>query len=208
MKALLVIDLQNSFISGGSLPVPDGESIIPIVNSLIEKGGYDIIVASQDWHPPHHGSFASQHPGKQPFQIGELSGKPQMLWPDHCIAGSFDSELSSSLNIKKIDYIQKKGQNPFVDSYSAFADAEGVSTGLADYLISKKITQLDLCGLAIDYCVKFSALDAVKKLPTIKVFFIKDASRGISDKGTQAAIQEMHESGVEIINTRDRIKTI
>ncbi|WP_313601190.1 bifunctional nicotinamidase/pyrazinamidase [Rhizobium sp.] len=203
MKALLLIDMQNGFCPGGNLAVPDGDSVIPVANRLISDGGYDVVVASQDWHPANHGSFASQHPGKKPFEMGELSGQPQVMWPDHCVQGTPDAELHPDLEVSEIDYIQQKGENPAVDSYSAFRDNDHAAlTGLAGYLKAQQITELDICGLATDYCVKFSALDARDMLPNVNVRFISDASRGIDPQGIKDAISEMRERGVDIVTSK------
>jgi nicotinamidase/pyrazinamidase len=171
MKALLLVDIQNGFCPGGNLPVPEGDQVVPVANRLIDSGKYDLIVASQDWHPPGHGSFASSHPGKKPFEMGELSGKPQMMWPDHCVKNTLDAEFHPALKSEEIDLIQQKGEN-------------------------------DICGLATDYCVKFSALDALAMMPGIKVRFIEDASRGITPEGVAAAIDEMRARGIEIIDSQ------
>ncbi|MNI29931.1 nicotinamidase/pyrazinamidase [compost metagenome] len=203
MKALLLIDMQNGFCPGGNLAVPDGDSVIPIANRLIRDGGYDVVVASQDWHPANHGSFASQRPGKTPFEMGELSGQPQVMWPDHCVQGTPDAEFHPDLEVSEIDYIQQKGENPAVDSYSAFRDNDHAAlTGLAGYLKAQQITELDICGLATDYCVKFSALDARDMLPNVNVRFISDASRGIDPQGIKDAISEMRERGVDIVTSK------
>ncbi len=204
MKALLLVDIQNGFCPGGNLAVPHGDEVVPVINRLIEDGGYDVIVASQDWHPENHGSFASQHPGAKPFEMGSLSGKPQVMWPDHCVQGSPDAEFHPDLNVHAIDYIQQKGENPAVDSYSAFRDNDQAAlTGLAGYLRSQQVTELDVCGLATDYCVKFSALDAVDMVPDVKVRFIEDASRGIDPEGIKNAIAEMKAKGIGVISSAD-----
>jgi nicotinamidase/pyrazinamidase len=204
MKALLLIDIQNGFCPGGNLPVAHGDEIVPVANQLIEDGGYDVIVASQDWHPQNHGSFASQHPGAKPFDMGELSGKPQVMWPDHCVQGTPDAEFHPDLNIGAVDYIQQKGENRAVDSYSAFRDNEQAAiTGLASYLKAQQVTELDICGLATDYCVKFSALDAVDMLPGVKVRFVEDASRGIDPEGVRRAIADMKSKGIGIVSSQD-----
>jgi len=208
MKALLLIDIQKGFCPGGNLAVAGGDQIVPIVNELIEGGGYDLIVASQDWHPANHGSFASQHPGAKPFDMGELSGKPQVLWPDHCIQDTPDAEFHPDLKVEAFDYIQQKGENPAIDSYSAFRDNDrSATTGLADYLARQNVTLLDICGLATDYCVSFSVLDALDMLPGPRIRFIEDASRGIDPQGVKAAIATMREKGVAIVNSRDIIDT-
>jgi Amidases related to nicotinamidase len=205
-RALLLIDIQNGFCPGGNLPVPEGDQVVPVANRLIASDRYDLVVASQDWHPANHGSFASQHPGKQPFEMGELSGKPQMMWPDHCVQGSADAEFHPGLDTSRIDHVQRKGENPAVDSYSAFRDNDRAAlTGLAAYLKEKGVTEVDLMGLATDYCVKFSALDAVDMLPGVKVAFIEDGSRGIDPDGVKAAIAEMRDAGVEITDSNSRL---
>ena len=206
MKALLLIDIHNGFRPGGILPVPDGDQVVPVANALIDSGRYDLVVASQDWHPAGHGSFASAHPGKKPFEMGMLSGKPQMMWPDHCVQNTEDAMFHPDLNADGIDFVQQKGQNPAVDSYSAFRDNDQAAlTGLAARLRSEGVTELDLCGLATDYCVKFSALDAVEMLPGVTVRFIEDASRGIDPAGVKAAIDEMRTRGVAIIGSKDAL---
>ncbi|TWB61557.1 nicotinamidase/pyrazinamidase [Rhizobium sp. ERR 922] len=206
MKALLLIDIQNGFCPGGNLPVPEGHQVVPVANKLIDSGQYDLIVASQDWHPAGHGSFASTHPGKKPFEIGTLSGKPQMMWPDHCVQNTEDAAFHPDLHMAAVDFIQQKGQNPAVDSYSAFRDNDQAAlTGLAAYLRNKGVTELDLCGLATDYCVKFSALDAVEMLPGVTVRFIEDASRGIDPAGVKSAIDEMRARGVTIASSKDAL---
>ncbi len=201
-RALLIVDLQNGFCPGGNLAVAGGHDIVPLINGLIRNGEYDVIVASQDWHPANHGSFASQHLGKNVFEMGELNGKPQVMWPDHCVQGTVDAEFHPDLDIAKVDHIQQKGLNPLVDSYSAFRDNDQAAvTGLADWLIAKGVTDLDVCGIATEYCVKFSALDAKEMLPGVNVRFIKDASRGIDPAAISAAIAEMEAAGIQSVET-------
>ncbi|MGC4410735.1 bifunctional nicotinamidase/pyrazinamidase [Rhizobium rosettiformans] len=201
-KALLLIDIQNGFCPGGNLPVAEGDAVVPVANRLMAHGAYDLVVASQDWHPANHGSFASQHPGKKPFDMGELSGQPQVMWPDHCVQGTQDAEFHPDLDTDRIDYIQRKGENPAVDSYSAFRDNDKAAlTGLSDWLKAKDVTDVDIMGLATDYCVKFSALDAVEMLPGVKIRLITDGCRGIDAKGVEDAIEAMREAGVEIIDS-------
>jgi nicotinamidase/pyrazinamidase len=206
MKALLLIDIQNGFCPGGNLAVPGGHEVVAVANRLIGSGNYGLIVASQDWHPAGHGSFASTHVDKQPFEVGVLSGKPQMLWPDHCVQGTADADFHPELDVGGIHFIQQKGQDSEVDSYSAFRDNDQAAlTGLADYLRSQDVTELDLCGLATDYCVKFSALDAVEMLPGVRVRFVEDASRGIDPEGVRAAIDEMRSRGIEIVTSEEAV---
>jgi nicotinamidase/pyrazinamidase len=202
MKTLLLVDIQNGFCPGGNLAVEGGHEIVPVANALIASGRYDLIVASQDWHPAGHGSFASQHEGKNVFETGELAGVPQVLWPDHCVQGTKDAELHPELNTAAIAFVQRKGENPLVDSYSAFKDNAGDAlTGLDAYLRDKGVTELDVCGLATDYCVRYTAEDAVQFLPGVKVRFIEDASRGITAAGIAEALASMAEKGVDVVNS-------
>lgn len=204
MKCLLLVDIQNGFCSGGNLAVPHGEDVVPVANRLIAEGRYDLVVASQDWHPADHGSFASQHPGKKPFEMGTLNGKPQMLWPDHCVQGTRDAQFHPGLNFAGIDHVQRKGENREVDSYSAFRDNDHAAlTGLSGYLARARVGTLDICGLATDYCVKATALDAKAMMPGVDVRFIADASRGIDPAGVQTATAEMAAAGVRIMTSRD-----
>ena len=201
-KALLLIDIQNGFCPGGNLPVGDGDAVVAVANRMMANGAYDLIVASQDWHPENHGSFASQHPGKKPFDMGELSGQPQVMWPDHCVQGTQDADFHPDLDTSRIDFVQRKGENPAVDSYSAFRDNDKAAlTGLSDWLKAKGVTDVDIMGLATDYCVKFSALDAVDMLRGVKVRLIADGCRGIDAKGVEDAIEAMREAGVEITDS-------
>ncbi|MBB4123497.1 bifunctional nicotinamidase/pyrazinamidase [Martelella radicis] len=207
MKALLLVDIQNGFCPGGNLAVADGDAVVPIANRLIAEGDYDVIAASQDWHPEGHGSFASVHPGKDPFDMGELDGKPQVMWPDHCVQETQDAEFHPDLDIAAVDYIQRKGQDPQIDSYSAFRDNEHHAvTGLADYLKQKGVTTLDIAGLALDFCVRFTALDAREMLPGVTVRVILEGCRGISEDGVEEALAEMSEAGVELIDLRTAIE--
>lgn len=204
MKALLLIDLQNGFCPGGKLAVAEGDQVIPVANRLMRDGGYDFIVASQDWHPADHGSFASRHPGKQPFEMGTLKGKPQMLWPDHCVQGTEDAALHPALEKERIQFVQKKGQAVDVDSYSAFRDNDREAlTGLAEVLKARGVTALDIGGLATDYCVRFSVLDALDLLPGVTIRFVSDLSRGITPEGVQAAIEEMTAAGAKAVTSAE-----
>jgi len=199
-RALLVVDVQNGFCANGNLPVPGGEAVVPVINRLMAEGGYDLIVASQDWHPPDHKSFASQHPGKKPFEMGSLRGRPQVMWPDHCVQGSRDAELHPELDRNRIHLVQRKGEDRETDSYSAFRDNHAErTTGLDAELKRHGIEQLDVCGLATDYCVKFSALDAVAMLPGVKVRVIENASRGITPEGVKSAFEELRLAGVAVV---------
>ena len=160
MKALIIIDVQNDFMPTGALPVKEGDQIIPFINAEMQKG-YDLVVATQDWHPATHKSFASQHKGKKPFDVVQLNGIDQILWPDHCVQGTFGAQLHKDLDIRPISAIFRKGMNSKIDSYSAFFDNNKLNnTGLHGFLQDKGITALVFCGLAGDFCVAYSANDA------------------------------------------------
>jgi len=160
MKALLIIDVQNDFLPGGPLAVNDGNLVIPIINEL--QSQYELIVATQDWHPIDHESFVTQHPDKKVFDTITLGELPQMLWPEHCVQGSWGADFPAKLDTKKIAAIFRKGMNRSIDSYSGFYDNAKLSnTGLDGYLRSKNVSAVDICGLAGDYCVYFTAMDAL-----------------------------------------------
>lgn len=200
MRALILIDIQNDFLPGGALAVPEGEQVIPLANQL--QKGFDLVVATQDWHPETHKSFASQHPGKEPFETIELHGLEQVLWPDHCVQGTPGAEFSQELNMKKVEAIFRKGTNPEIDSYSGFYDnGHQKSTGLADYLRGKEVKQVYLAGLAGDFCVFFSAKDALQE--NFETFLIEDASRAISSEGFRKAKEEVIAKGGKIIQSRE-----
>lgn len=203
-KALIMVDLQKDFCRGGSLAVPDGDAVISLANQL--QSFFDLIVATQDWHPLHHISFASSHSGKQPGDIIWVDHIKQELWPDHCIQHSAGAEFHAQLDTQKIDKIIYKGSDPQVDSYSAFFDNEHLrETGLEQYLHEQGIVDIYLLGLAIDYCVKYSCRDAVKL--GFKTTVIVDACRGVELKpgDVSLALQEMRDEGVGLI-TSDEIK--
>ena len=160
MKALIIVDVQNDFVPGGALAVPDGDKIIERINKLQEK--FDLVVATQDWHPAKHKSFASQHPDNSPFDQINLDGIEQTLWPDHCIQGTKGAEFHKDLNMNKVEAIFRKGTNPKIDSYSGFFDNQRKkSTGLDNYLKAHNVNSVFVCGLAADYCVYYTALDAL-----------------------------------------------
>lgn len=198
MRALLLIDIQNDFLPGGALAIPEGDQIIPIVNRLQEK--FPLVVATQDWHPASHKSFASQHAGKKVFETTTLQGLDQVLWPDHCIQGSHGAEFSPELNMNKTEAVFRKGTSPEIDSYSGFFDnGHRKTTALADYLKGKQVTEVYLAGLAGDFCVFFSAMDAIKE--GFSTFFIEDAIRAISPDGFKKAKEEIINKGGKIIRS-------
>jgi len=198
MNVLIVTDLQNDFCPGGALPVPEGDQVIPVVNRLQPR--FNLVVATQDWHPADHGSFAANHPGKRPGEVIDLAGLPQILWPVHCVQNTPGAALHPDLDGTAIARVFQKGTDPAVDSYSTFFDnAHRKSTGLGEYLKERGVADVYLCGLATDYCVKFSALDAVGL--GFHVYLILDASRGVNlhPGDVQQAIAEMRSKGVRVV---------
>lgn len=162
MKALIIVDIQYDFLPGGSLAVSKGDEIIPIINQI--QTDYDLIVATQDWHPANHQSFASQHPDKNAFDLIELDGLEQVLWPDHCVQESRGAQLSEALDSRRIEAIFRKGSNPRIDSYSGFFDnGKKKNTGLTGYLKDRQVTEVHVCGLAADFCVYYTAMDALSE---------------------------------------------
>lgn len=198
MKALIIIDIQNDFTSGGALAVPGGDDIIPVVNGLQKH--FDLVIATQDWHPANHKSFASNHPGKKPYDKIVLGGHDQVLWPDHCIRGTLGADFHPSLDMRRVEAIFRKGMNSEVDSYSGFYDnGHAKSTGLAGYLEDRGVKELYVCGLAGDYCVYFTASDAIDE--GYKTFLIEDATRAITEDGFKAAKNEITDMGGEVITS-------
>lgn len=177
MRALLIIDVQNDFCPGGALAVPDGDAVIPAINAL--QPGYDLVVASQDWHPPDHRSFASQHPGRAVGDLTTLDGLPQVLWPDHCVQGTPGAALRADLDQARVAAIFRKGTDRAIDSYSAaFDNGHRKATGLIPYLRGLGVTHVDVVGLATDYCVAFTAQDLADAGFATAV--LRDACRGVN----------------------------
>ncbi len=201
-KALIMVDLQNDFCRGGSLAVRDGDAIIPLANKLQKH--FDLVLATKDWHPQNHTSFASNHPGYKIGDVVMVENIPQILWPDHCVQEDKGSEFHPKLDTKRIQQVFFKGAEKNIDSYSAFFDnAHLRSTGLADYLRDNGITEIYVMGLATDYCVKYSCLDAIHV--GFNVHMIEDACRGVElhDGDIVNAINEMKEAGVKIIKAKE-----
>ena len=200
MKALIIIDMQNDFLSGGSLAVPDGEEIVAIVNSMQQY--FDLVVATQDWHPSTHKSFASNNPGKKTYDEIELNGLPQILWPDHCVQGTNGAMFTPLVNMNRVEAIFRKGTDMDIDSYSGFYDnGHRKSTGLSDYLRGKLITRVYFAGLAGDFCVYFSALDALAE--GFDTYLMEDAIRSIDPEKFKQAKAEIVSRGGRIINSND-----
>jgi nicotinamidase/pyrazinamidase len=205
MKALILVDIQNDFLPGGALAVPRGDEIIPIANQLQHR--FDIVVATQDWHPADHGSFAANHPGKSVYEQVDLNGLPQTLWPIHCVQNTRGAELAPTIQSERIEKIFQKGTDPGIDSYSGFFDnGHRKSTGLGEWLKQRGVTEVFVCGLATDYCVKFTALDAVHC--GFKTALISDASRAVNLRPTDVAeaVAEMKGAGVQVVNSTELLK--
>lgn len=203
MNALLIIDVQNDFCEGGALAVPDGASIIPLINSLIPK--FDAVIQSQDWHPDGHHSFASTHNGKTPYDTVKMDYGTQVLWPEHCVQGTSGAEFHKNLNTTKTEVCIRKGFRKKIDSYSTFYENDQKThTGLAGYLRERGITDLYVTGLATDFCVKWSVLDGIKE--NFNVFVIEDAVKGINiDGSVKQAWKEMKDDGAVVL-TSDTIQ--
>jgi nicotinamidase/pyrazinamidase len=198
-SVLIVVDVQNCFTAGGTLAVPHGEDVVPVINKIAPA--FQNVVMTQDWHPAGHASFASTHAGKKPFDTIELAYGKQALWPDHCVQGTADAALVKDLNIPQTELILRKGFHKDVDSYSAFEEADRkTSTGLQGYLMQRGIDTVFVTGLATDFCVAWTALDAHKA--SFKVYVIEDACRGIDLNGSLAvAWKEMEKNGVKRIQS-------
>ncbi len=195
---LVIADVQNDFCPGGALAVPDGDAILPAVNRLAAR--FTHVVLTQDWHPPGHLSFAGSHPGKQPFATIETAYGPQILWPDHCVQGTRGAAFHPGLAVPHAELVLRKGFRPEIDSYSAFRENDRTTpTGLGSYLRERGFERVTLCGLATDFCVLFSALDA--RLAGFKVAVALDACRGIDLDGSLArASRAMAEAGVIVLD--------
>ena len=204
MTALLLVDLQNDFLPGGALAVPRGDDVLPVANRLMEAAdAFDLVAATQDWHPAGHGSFASRHRGARPGDVIDLGGLRQELWPDHCVAGTSGAEFPPLLDQTRIARVFRKGSDPEIDSYSAFFDnARRRSTGLADFLRASGVDRVDVMGLATDYCVKFSVLDALSL--GFKTRVIEDGCRGVDLQAgdVERAFEAMKDAGAEIVSSR------
>ena len=201
--ALIVVDLQPDFMPGGALPCADGDAIVPGIARLLASRRYSTVVATQDWHPRGHASFASQHPGHAEFETIQLHGQPQTLWPEHCVQGSPGAALDSRVGWSAADLILRKGNRAEVDSYSAFRENHGPdgsrpSTGLAGWLRERGINEVHVCGLARDYCVLWSAQDAVAA--GFRVRFLWELTRPVSADNDAATREALQSAGIAIDN--------
>lgn len=200
-SVLIIVDVQNGFLPGGHLAVADSDKIIPVINKIVPR--FKHVILTQDWHPAGHLSFASSHPGKKPGDMISLHYGQQVLWPDHCIQGTHDAALSTDLKVDNAELIIRKGYVPHVDSYSAFMEADRTTkTGLAGYLNERSLVHCYICGIATDFCVSWTALDA--KALGFDTTVIIDACQGIDLQGSlKKALTEMQKAGVKIIESTD-----
>ena len=202
MKALILVDIQNDFLPGGALAVPHGDEVVPVANKVSPR--FDLVVATQDWHPPDHGSFAANHPGTQPYQVIDLEGLPQVLWPVHCVQESRGAALHDELEKGRIARVFQKGVDRGVDSYSGFYDnGRRRSTGMGEWLREQGVNSVYVMGLATDYCVKFTALDA--RTDGLDVYLVEDGCRGVELKpgDCERAIDELRAAGVTVLDSGD-----
>jgi nicotinamidase/pyrazinamidase len=201
-RALIIVDVQNDFCPGGALEVSRGDEVVPAINRL--SAAFDKTVATQDWHPAAHFSFASHHPGKKPMDIIEIGRDRQVLWPDHCVQGTRGAEFHPELDTSPISLIVRKGTNPSIDSYSGFFDNDKkTSTGLEHYLKGLGYREVFLCGLAIDYCVYYTAMDAVRL--GFETYLIEDACRGVGfpEGSIERSLDDMRARGVKVLTSGD-----
>ena len=196
-KAFIIVDVQYDFIPGGALAVPDGDQVVPTINELTKK--FSLVVATQDWHPANHGSFAANHAGKQPGDIVQLNGLTQILWPVHCVQGTHGAALIKELDMSRVSRVFQKGTDPGVDSYSGlFDNGHKNDTGLGDFLKDKKVRDVYVAGLATDYCVKFTALDAARL--GFRVHVLQEACRGVNLRpyDVEHSLEQLRQAGVLI----------
>lgn len=203
--ALLLVDIQPDFLPGGALAVRDGDEILAPIRELVERDPFALCVATQDWHPPEHVSFASQHPGREPLEVVEVHGHDQTLWPDHCVQGTPGAELHHAIPWERVSAIIRKGTDAATDSYSGFRnnwdpDGERPPTGLAGYLRERDIRTVVLCGLARDFCVKWSAEDAAAA--GFRTIFLWDLTRAVEPASDHAVRRDLERADVEVIESR------
>jgi nicotinamidase/pyrazinamidase len=202
MRALLLIDIQNDFLPGGSLAVPDGDAVIPVANALMAR--FPLVVATQDWHPPEHASFAANNPGTLIGQVIEIEGAPQVMWPRHCVQGTRGAEFAEALERANIAAVVRKGVDPAIDSYSGFFDNQRKrATGLAELLQERGVDEVVVLGLATDYCVKFTALDALSL--GLRTTVVEDGCRGVElTPGDSArALDEIRAAGGAVVTSAE-----
>lgn len=202
MDALVLVDIQNDFCPGGALAVPQGDDVVRVANRLARS--FDVVVATQDWHPADHGSFAANHPGHEPYQVIDLDGLEQVLWPVHCVQGSSGADFHPDLATGRVTRVFQKGTDPAVDSYSGFFDnGRRASTGLADWLRDQGVSGVYVLGLATDFCVRFTALDAVDQ--GFDAYLVEDGCRGVGLRpgDVDAAVRAMADAGVRVVTSSE-----
>jgi len=200
MNALILVDIQNDFMPGGALAVTEGEQVVPIANRLMSH--FDLVVATQDWHPADHQSFASQHEGQKIGDVIDVHGMTQVLWPDHCVQETLGAAFYPGLNTDRIHRVFQKGIDPRVDSYSGFFDnGHRQATGLAEFLENSGVNDVAVMGLATDYCVKFTAIDAVKL--NLNTYVVADGCRGVDQSAgdVSRAVDEMRMAGAQVVTS-------
>ena len=200
MKAIVLVDIQNDFLPTGALPVPRGDEVVAVANQVSPR--FDLVVATQDWHPADHGSFAVNHPGKRPGEVIDLHGLRQILWPAHCVQGTRGAEFAPGLDTSRVARVFRKGTDPAIDSYSGFFDnGHRKSTGLGEWLREQGTKEIYVLGLATDYCVRYTALDAVEL--GFKTYLVEDGSRGVELRpgDVDAAIDEMRSKGIKVVQS-------
>lgn len=203
MRALVLVDIQNDFLPGGALAVGDGDKVVPVANALSPR--FDLVVATQDWHPADHRSFASNHDGRDVGEVIDLNGLPQVLWPNHCVQNTWGAEFAPELDTSRIARVFRKGVDPEIDSYSGFFDnGHRRSTGLGDWLREQGVEEVWVLGLATDYCVKFTALDA--RHLGFRTVVVEDGCRGVNlaPDDSEKALAALREDGVEVVRS-DRL---
>ncbi|HYO75713.1 MAG TPA: bifunctional nicotinamidase/pyrazinamidase [Thermoanaerobaculia bacterium] len=206
-RALILVDIQNDFIPGGALAVADGDAVVPVANRL--QPHFELVVATHDWHPPDHGSFASNSDGGKIGELSELGGLPQVLWPDHCVQGSLGAEFHRDLDMSRVDRVFRKGTDPTIDSYSGFFDnGHRKATGLGDYLREQQVTDVYVMGLATDYCVKWTALDAIHL--GFRTHLVEDGSRGVNLQpgDVERAVEEVRHAGAEVVSSEEVVSLL
>lgn len=200
--ALVIVDVQRDFLPGGALPVPEGDRVVPVANALSPR--FELVVATQDWHPSDHGSFASRHPGKRPGDVVDLAGLPQVLWPDHCVEGTPGADFAPGLDLSRIHEVVRKGTDASIDSYGGFFDnGRRKATGLEGILRARGVEEITILGLATDYCVKATALDARRLGFATRI--VLDGVRGVdlAPGDSERAVEEMRAAGVEAVRAAE-----
>jgi nicotinamidase/pyrazinamidase len=198
MRALILVDIQNDFVPGGALAVRGGDRVAPVANEWMRQ--FELVVATQDWHPPEHKSFAANHPGKDVGEVIELAGLPQVLWPVHCVQETRGAEFYPGLDVSRVTEVFRKGTDPGIDSYSGFYDnGHRRATGMGDWLKERDVRELFVMGLATDYCVKFTALDG-RRLG-FEVSLVEEGCRGVELRAGDVAkaVEEMRAAGVRVV---------